>query len=96
VPKLFIKLHDEYLLRTSQDTLFELVIWGKAGDYYGVVITPLREESLSKGESIHVRITDERRIGWMTKESLRNFLKKAENVLLISDEGMFIVSEEKK
>ena len=81
-----IEVGEEYLLAMMDGKLIGLSIWSKAGDYYGVSLTPL---TLKQNPPLYAREKSE--IGWMHEADLKAFVKKARRVLSVGNKGGFSI-----
>jgi len=84
-----IEVGEEYLLAMMDGKLVGLSIWSKAGDYYGVSLTPL---TLKRNPPLYAR--EKLEVGWMHEADLKSFLGKARRILLVGSRGGFSVEKE--
>ncbi|MHC1587582.1 MAG: hypothetical protein ACXQTX_03805 [Candidatus Syntropharchaeia archaeon] len=84
-----IEVGEEYLLEMVDGKLVGLSIWSKAGDYYGVSLTPLTPQ---QDPPLYAR--EKHGLGWMRETDLKSFLGRAKRILLVVDKGGFSVKKD--
>ena len=90
--KMAIKVGEEYLLETPDGRFFEIGIWGKAGGYYEVDISPCL---FAMREDLPLYVRKERDAGWVHENELKQFMEKAARVFLITKEGTLLIERKK-